>query len=98
MVRVGCLPNIVGRVVVRHDIPLVEPDAEIDEAAVERAERALRVVAPGCRPPARRAAHRSLSVGGHLTRIVLIADKACQRADLARTLGMFAVDVSTDVA
>jgi hypothetical protein len=92
IVRVGCLPNIVGLVVGRHDVTLVEPDAEIDETAGERAEWPLRVVPPGRRPPARRAPHRDVGVGGHVTRIVLIADKACQRADLARTPGMFAVD------
>src|SRR6476661_2786296 len=47
---------VVGRL--RHDaIALIEPDPEIDEAAAQRAERAIRIAVPGRRHAAARTGH-----------------------------------------
>ncbi len=67
----------IGLAVVRlgDAIPLVEPDAEVDEPAGQRAEGAVGVVVP--RRPRAACRTRHAALGRH-RRMVLGGDKACQ--------------------
>src|SRR5919108_751281 len=82
------LRNIVFALLLRDSIAFVQPDAQIDQAAGERAERPVRIAVPRGALPARRAcdllfARRRADVlrSRHPVRIVPAADKPCQLND-----------------
>src|ERR671936_1364508 len=88
------LRNIALAFRLRNAVPVVEPDAQIDQAAGERAEGPVRIVLPRRAVPARRAGHflfarrRAVLRSRHPVWIVPAADKACQLNDFrVDTLG-----------
>src|SRR5207245_7529063 len=82
------LRNIVRMLDIVDAISLVEPDAEVDQAADEGTERTMRIAGPDHVGLARRTRQTM-----HRERIVPSADKACQLTDFSRAWASFPLTV-----
>jgi hypothetical protein len=87
------LRNIVTVLGVFDAITLIEPDAEIDQATHEGAERPVRIAGPDDLGTTRRAGQTM-----HRERILPSADKACQLTDFSDAWTAFLVDSADVVA